>query len=201
MQRSGLSQWSCAAKCTSWPGESARVFIPVSGMRSSSGWKERLAEADLTESTLKQAAWWFQSQSGSLRKIAADEGPTGDLATWFRRVLHRLPRSAYQGKASAALHEIWSLVESQGDRPPDGLDPSLLPPTDEIVRTIELRQEASGLVARVRAFNDGMAHVHRDEGVADSLTPPGPPFVETAEKVSSKGHGVTGMSSVCFLRL
>ncbi len=28
-----------------------------------------------------------------------------------------------------------------------------------------------------------------------------PPLRETAEKVSSKGHGVTGMSSVCFLRL
>ncbi len=42
----------------------------------------------------------------------------------------------------------------------------------------------------------------RTHGAFGRRTPPTPPLVvETAEKVSSKGHGVTGMSSVCFLRL
>jgi formylglycine-generating enzyme required for sulfatase activity len=104
------------------------------------------AAVGLPRDDLDRAAWWFQNQ----RQIA----PGGDEAIWFRRVLPRLPRSAYQGKASAALHRIWSLIESPGDRPPDGLVPALLPPPPgALVRTIELRQHAGGLLARAVSGN------------------------------------------------
>src|SRR5262249_22089656 len=46
----------------------------------------------LSEQDLDKAAQWFQGQQASLRGIVAREGSTGDKATWFRRVLHRLPR-------------------------------------------------------------------------------------------------------------
>jgi formylglycine-generating enzyme required for sulfatase activity len=113
------------------------------------GLEGEAAEVDLLKDDLDRAAWWFQSQRGIVKR----GGPEGDQATWFRRVLPRLPRSAYQGKASVALHEIWSLVESHDDRPPDGLDPARLPLTDDIVRMIELRQVAGGLAARAASGN------------------------------------------------
>ena len=113
------------------------------------GLEAEAAAVGLPRDDLDRARWWFQEEPA---KIPAGDcrarGATGDEATWFRRVLPRLPRLAYQGKAGAALHEIWSLVELHGDRPPDGLDPARLPLTDDIVRTIELRQGASGLAAR-----------------------------------------------------
>jgi formylglycine-generating enzyme required for sulfatase activity len=108
------------------------------------GLEGEAAEVGLLKDDLDRATWWFQSQRGIVKR----GGPEGDQATWFRRVLPQLPRSAYQGKASVALHEIWSLVESHDDRPPDGLDPARLPLTDDIVRMIELRQVAGGLAAR-----------------------------------------------------
>jgi formylglycine-generating enzyme required for sulfatase activity len=107
------------------------------------------AEVGLTANALEQAAWWFDEQRRFLQESGAGEDPTSDDATWFRRVLPRLSRLAYQGKASAALHGIWALVELQGERPPDGLDPAGLPLTDDVVRTIELRQGSSRLIARV----------------------------------------------------
>ena len=105
------------------------------------------AEVGLTEDVLQKAAWWFEEERRLLRESGAAADSSGDQATWFRRVLTRLPRSAYQGKASAALHDIWSLVESPGDRPPDGLDPRL-PPTGEIERMFESAQGAGGLTAQ-----------------------------------------------------
>ena len=112
------------------------------------GLEGEAAEVGLTEDVLQQAAWWFEEERRSLRESGAGTDSSGDQATWFRRVLTRLPRSAYQGKASVALHDIWSLVESPGDRPPDGLDPLRLPVTDRIERMFELRQGAGGLAAQ-----------------------------------------------------
>jgi formylglycine-generating enzyme required for sulfatase activity len=127
------------------------------------GLEGEAAEAGLLKDDLDQAAWWFQSQRGIVKR----GGPEGDQATWFRRVLPRLPRSAYQGKASVALHKIWSLVESPDDRPPDGLDPARLPLTDDIVRMIELRQVAGGLAARAAS---GSPPVHEPRSAS---SPPG----------------------------
>ena len=97
-------------------------------------------------------AWWFRETAGD--RPEARWTPTGDEATWFRRVLPRLPRSAYQGKASARLAR--DLVPGRvAWRPPAGRPGSRTPapPTGDIVRTIELRQGASGLAARAVSGN------------------------------------------------
>jgi formylglycine-generating enzyme required for sulfatase activity len=127
------------------------------------GLEGETAEVGLPRDDLDRAAWWFQSQRG----IVERGGPEDDQVTWLRRVLPRLPRSAYQGKASMALHDIWSLVEPSGDLPPDGLDPALLPLTDDIVRAIELCQGASGLAVRAVSTN------HPAQEPRSASVPPG----------------------------
>jgi hypothetical protein len=131
------------------------------------GLEGEFAEDPLLENDLDEAAQWFERQARCLWEMGNHEDSMGDEATWFRRVLLRLPRSAYQGKARDALHEIWSLVESRGDRLPDGLDPARLPPRDNPVRTIELRQVASGLVARAVLRNNPVS------GRGSAGAPPG----------------------------
>ncbi len=115
----------------------------------------------LPEGDVDRAVCWF-------RGIVERGGPEADQAMWLHRVLRRLPRSAYRGKVGAVLHAIWPLIESPGDRPPDGLDPALIPPTPgDILRTIELRQGAGGLEARAASGN------HPVHDPRSAISPPG----------------------------
>ncbi len=101
----------------------------------------------LSEQGLKRAANWFRREQPIVEELVPDQGRSGEQATWNRRVLTRLPEEAYRGAAADSLHAIWSLVASAEQRPPDGLDPSRLPPSKQPVRVVELRHLADSLVA------------------------------------------------------
>ena len=127
------------------------------------GLESEAESVGLPTADLDRATWWFQNQ----RQLA----PDGDEALWFRRVLTRLPRSAYQGRASSALHEIWSRVASPEDQRPAGLVPSRLPtPPGASPRTIDLRQAADGVLAKLVSANQPLLDLKT------IATPPGSPI-------------------------
>ncbi len=139
---------TCDARSTSSPVASARAAIPVSGMRRFSAWKPRLRRSASPRPPSSRPRGGSRTSGAPSRKVARARIPRATSSTWFRRVLPRLPRSAFQGKAGDALHAIWSLVEVSAVRPPDGLDPARLPPTDDLLRTIELLHDPGGLASR-----------------------------------------------------
>jgi formylglycine-generating enzyme required for sulfatase activity len=117
------------------------------------GLEGEAAKVGMLEGEIEKAARWFRKRHRILQELGAEEDPTGDEATWLLRVFFRLPRSAYRGRAGRALHQIWSMIGSREDQPPDGLEPGRVPPSKgtNVVRTIELRHEANTLVAQALA--------------------------------------------------
>ena len=101
----------------------------------------------LPQQGLERAANWFRRERPLLEDLVPEEGRSGERATWNRRVLTRLPRETYQGQAADALHAIWPLISSTDQSPPDGLDPSRLPPSERDVQVFELRHFADNLLA------------------------------------------------------
>jgi formylglycine-generating enzyme required for sulfatase activity len=131
---------------------------------------EREAGAEvLNKNELEDAFRWLEAQRRKRREPGDSADPSSDEAAWFRQVLHRLPQTTYQGRAGAALHEIWSSVEIEGDTPPDGIDPARLPSRGNVVRTIELRQFGTELVAQLPSTRTSVRDLASATGSDGSL--------------------------------